>query len=97
MRITPEEQADFEVETSCCICREDLCGYDEKLKEEMIIIMRRLKQDKTIPVSFHGGGRYDFHLLVKNLGKVLGGIDVIAKNDEQHISITKRVKVGEGN
>lgn len=54
-----------------------------------------MKQDKTTPVLFHNGAGYDFHLLVKNLGKVNGKIDVIAKNDEQHISITKKIPVGE--
>lgn len=55
----------------------------------------RLRRDKTIPILFHNGSRYDFHLFVKDLGKIAGGISVIAKNEEQHISIDKKIPTGE--
>ena len=54
-----------------------------------------LRKDKTIPVGFHNGTNYDFHLFVKSLERVDGNIQVIAKNSEKYISVIKNVCVGE--
>ena len=54
-----------------------------------------LKKDKTIPVGFHNGQIYDFHLFVKSLGRVNGHIRTIAKNSEKYISVEKAICVGE--
>ena len=54
-----------------------------------------LKEDKTIPVAFHNGRGYDFHLFVRSLGRVDGHISTIAKNSEQYISVDKSVYVSE--
>ena len=54
-----------------------------------------LKKDKTIPVGFHNGTKYDFHLLVRELGRVNGHIRTIARNSEQYISVEKAVRISE--
>ena len=54
-----------------------------------------LKKDKTVPVGFHNGTKYDFHLLVRELGRVNGHIRTIARNSEQHISVEKAVRISE--
>ena len=107
MEITPREQAKFETPTRCWICGggkfnednkkvRDHCHFTGKYRgaAHNKCCNLRLKKNKTIPVLFHNGSRYDFHLFVKNLGKVPDDINVIAKNDEQHISIDKKVPVG---
>ena len=52
-----------------------------------------MKEDKTIPVAFHNGRGYDFHLFVRSLGRVEGHISTIVKNSEQYISIDKAMYV----
>ena len=54
-----------------------------------------MKEDKTVPVAFHNGRGYDFHIFVKSLGRVEGHIGTIAKNSEQHISVDKSMYVSE--
>ena len=54
-----------------------------------------LKKDKTVPVGFHNGTKYDFHLLVRELGRVNGHIRTIARNSEQYISVEKAVRISE--
>ena len=46
-----------------------------------------------IPVVFHNLSRYDAHLFVKELGKNLRDMEVIAKNKEDHISFSVDVAV----
>ena len=105
MVITSEQQKEFKNAEECWICHHEFCGYIKRLSKvrdhcHFTGLYRgaahndcnlRLKQDKTVPVLFHNGQGYDFHLLMHNLGKLAGDIDVIAKNDEQHISLTKNV------
>ena len=111
IEITSEEQAQYNVATSCWICGEYTSDNDKNLKkvrDHCHYTGRyrgaahnkcnlRLREDKTIPVLFHNGKGYDFHLFVKDLGRVPGLINVIAKNEEQHISIEKNVFVFEKN
>ena len=109
MVITEEEQASFDAATTCWVCGgktvddglgkvRDYCHFTGKYRgaahNECNL---KLKRDKTIPVVFHNGTRYDFHLFVRSLGRVEGHIKTIAKNSEQYISIDKSVYVSEGN
>ena len=102
MVITSEQQEEFENAKECWVCKGEFYEKNKKVRDHCHFtgIYRgaahnkcnlRLKQDKTVPVLFHNGQGYDFHLLVHNLGKLEGEIDVIAKNDEQHISLTKYI------
>ena len=53
------------------------------------------KKDKTIPVKFHNGQKYDFRLLVRSLERADGHIQTIAKNSKQYISVKKAVRISE--
>ena len=55
----------------------------------------RIRRTRTIPVLFHNFTNYDNHLFVRSLGKIEGDINVIARNDEKHISVTKEICVSE--
>ena len=111
MIITEEEQAQYEITTRCWICGgktidndmnlrkvRDHCHFTGKYRGAAHNKCNlKLKVDKTIPLLFHNGRGYDFHLFVRNLGRVGGRIKTIAKNEEQYISIDKNVCVGEKN
>ena len=75
MIITEEEQELFDNATTCWICKGDLthddkdrdhCHYTRKYRGAAHgKCNRALKKDKTIPVGFHNGTKYDFHFLVR--------------------------------
>ena len=54
----------------------------------------KLKIPKFIPIIFHNGSGYDFHLIIEALAKTDSKITVISQNEEQYMSISKKVKVG---
>lgn len=51
------------------------------------------KLDKTVPFVFHNLGNYDLHLMIRELGKWFGNIDVLPINKEKYISLTKHVYI----
>ena len=55
----------------------------------------RYKVPNYIPVVFHNLSGYDAHLFIQELGKHIEKVGVIAKNEEDYISFSTRVKVGE--
>ena len=105
MIITEQEQESFDNATTCWICKVDLTN-DDKDQDHCHFTgkyrgaahgkcNRALKKDKTIPVGFHNETKYDFHLLVRELGRVQGHIRTIARNSEQYISVEKAVRIRE--
>ena len=48
-----------------------------------------------IPIFFHNLSGFDSHLFIKGLAESEGNIECLAKNKEDYISFTKKVKVGE--
>ena len=109
MVITEEEQAVFDTATSCWICGGETVDGDKelwKVRDHCHFSGKyrgaahnkcnlSLKEDKTIPVAFHNGSEYDFHLFVRSLGRTEGYISTIAKNSEQYIAVDKLVYVNE--
>ena len=90
--ITEKEQTEFDNATTCWICGQELgddkvrdhCHFTGKYRgpahNECNLLLRK---DKTIPVGFHNGQNYNFHLFVKSLGRINGHIRTIAKNSEK--------------
>ena len=105
MLITVEEQESFNNATRCWICNNDFVDDDKERGHCHFTGKFRgaahgkcnlaLKKDKTIPVGFHNGTKYDFHLLVRELGRVNGHIRTTARNSEQYISVEKAVRISE--
>ena len=105
MLITEEEQETFGNAARCWICNNvfveddkvrDHCHYTGKYRGPAHSKCNlALKKDKTVPVGFHNGTKYDFHLLVRELGRVNGYIRTIARNSEQYISVEKAVRISE--
>ena len=105
MFMTAEDQGTFNNAARCWICNKDFvdddkvrdhCHYTGKFRGAAHAQCNlALKKDKTIPVGFHNGTKYDFHLLVRELGRVNGHIRTIARNSEQYISVEKAVRISE--
>ena len=103
--MTEEDQDSFNNATRCWVCNKDFVDND-KIRDHCHFTGKfrgaahgqcnlALKKDKTVPVGFHNGTKYDFHLLVRELGRVNGHIRTIARNSEQYISVEKAVKISE--
>ena len=104
MKISPEEQKEFDGATKCWVCGDpsenhkvrDHCHFTGKYRGAAHNKCNlRLTRSKRISVLFHNFTNYDNHLFVKALGKIEGEIYVIARNDEKHISVTKDVFVSD--
>ena len=98
-----KEKEQYEKETECWICKEDL--NDDKVRDHLHFTGRyrgaahnscNLKNRKPnfIPVVIHNLSGYDSHLFIKNLGFTAGNIDCIPNNEEKYISFTKNIEVG---
>ena len=103
--MTEEDQSIFDNATRCWVCNKDFVD-DDKVRDHCHFTGKfrgaahgkcnlALKKGKTVPVGFHNGTKYDFHLLVRELGRVNGHIRTIARNSEQYISVEKAVRISE--
>ena len=54
----------------------------------------KLKKPKFVPIIFHNGSGYDFHLIIESLAKTEGEISIIPQNEEKYICMSKKIKVG---
>ena len=55
----------------------------------------KYSKPNNIPVFFHNLTGYDSHLFIKKLGVTAGTIDCIPNNEENYISFSKSIKIGE--
>ena len=105
MKITPEEQEQFNQVTNCWICGKFL-NIDDKVRDHCHYTGRyrgaahnlcNLKYSKpnNISVFFHNLTGYDSHLFIKKLNTTMGTIDCIPNNEENYISFSKTIISGE--
>ena len=98
-----KEKEQYEKETECWICKEDL--NDDKVRDHCHFTGRyrgaahnscnlKYRKPNFTPVVFHNLYGYDSHLFIKNLGFTAGNIDCIPNNEERYISFTKNIEVG---
>ena len=98
-----QEQQQYEKETKCWICKEDL--NDDKVRDHCHFTGRyqgaahnscnlKYRKPNFTPVVFHNLSGYDSHLFIKNLGFTAGNIDCIPNNEERYISFTTNIEVG---
>ena len=98
LRMTDENQADFEAATHCHICGEHL--EDDRVRDHCHVTGTyrgaahnqcnlKFKIPEFIPVVFHNLKGYDSHLIMQHLGKQLDAeITCIPNNMEKYISFT---------
>ena len=105
MKITPEEQEQFNQASNCWICGK-LLNLQDKVRDHCHFTGRyrgaacnicNLKYCKpnNISVFFHNLTGYDSHLFIKKLNTTSGAIDCIPNNEENYISFSKTIISGE--
>ena len=105
MKITPEEEEQFNQASNCWICGK-LLNIDDRVRDHCHYTGRyrgaahnlcNLKYSKpnNISVFFHNLTGYDSHLFIKKLNTTMGAIDCIPNNEENYISFSKTIISGE--
>ena len=105
MEITEKEQENFNLATECYICKKELnndkvrdhCHFTGKYRGPAHNNCNFNLKEKInfIPIFFHNLSGFDCHLFIRELSESDGNIECLAKNKEDYISFTKKVKVDE--
>ena len=105
MKITEEEQEQFNKASNCWIC-EKLLNLQDRVRDHCHFTGRyrgaacnicnlKYRKPNNISVFFHNLSGYDSHLFIKKLNSTMGPIDCIPNNEENYISFSKTIKTGE--
>ena len=105
MKITEEEQEQFNQASNCWIC-EKLLNLQDRVRDHCHFTGRyrgaacnicnlKYRKPNNISVFFHNLSGYDSHLFIKKLNNTMGAIDCIPNNEENYISFSKTIKTGE--
>ena len=105
MKITEEEEKQFNQASNCWICGK-LLNIQDKVRDHCHFTGRyrgaahnicnlKYRKPNNISVFFHNLTGYDSHLFIKKLGVTEGNIDCIPNNEEKYISFSKTIKTGE--
>ena len=111
LKLTPQEQKDFQSAKVCHICEQDLKVDEEtgnvfKVRDHCHFTGEyrgaahfdcnlKCRKPLILPVIFHNLQGYDSHLFIKQLSKVSGDLSCIPSTEEKCISFSKKIKVGE--
>ena len=105
MKITPEEQEQFNQASNCWICGKllnlqdrvrDHCHFTGRYRGAACNICNlKYIKPNNISVFFHNLTGYDSHLFIKKLNTTMGTIDCIPNNEENYISFSKTIISGE--
>ena len=105
MKITKEEQEQFNQASNCWICGQ-LLNLEDRVRDHCHFTGRyrgaahnrcnlKYRKPNNISVFFHNLSGYDSHLFIKKLNNTMGNIDCIPNNEENYISFSKTIKTGE--
>ena len=105
MDITPEEEEQFKQASKCWICG-NLLNLQDRVRDHCHFTGRyrgaahnrcnlQYSKPNNISVFFHNLTGYDSHLFIKKLNNITGPIDCIPNNEENYISFSKNIKIGE--
>ena len=94
--LTKEENEDFENSTKCWICDKIYVDKNVKVRDHCHITGKyrgsahrdcniNLKLNHKIPIVFHNLKNYDFHLIIKGLGKFNLKIKKLYQLDQKNI------------
>ena len=104
LKLTKQEQEEFDKEEICYICNEALNG--DKVRDHCHFTGKyrgaahnscnlQCSKPLILPVILHNLQGYDAHLFIKQLSKLPGEIDCIPSTEEKYISFSKKIKVNE--
>ena len=103
--MTEKEKEEFNSATECYICKKEM--NNDKVRDHCHLTGKyrgpahnncnlNLKEKVNfVPIFFHNLAGFDFHLFIRELSEFEGSIECLAKNKEDYISFTKKVKVDE--
>ena len=111
LKLTPQEEKDFQSATICHICEQDLninketgqilkerdhCHFTGEYRGAAHTDCNlKCKKPHILPVIFHNLQGYDSHLFIKQLAKVTGDLSCIPSTEEKYISFSKKIVVDE--
>lgn len=106
--ITDEERDNVNRAKCCHICKKAFAPNEIKVLDHDHFTGKfrgpahnecnlQCKRCPFIPIIFHNFGNYDVNLFLKELANIQGGINVIPKNKEKFISLTKFIPLDDGN
>ena len=111
LKLTPQEQKDFQLAKVCHICEQDLkidevTGHMCKVRDHCHFTGEyrgaahfdcdlKCRKPLILPVIFHNLQGYDSHLFIKQLSEVSGDFSCIPSTEEKYISFSQKIKVGE--
>ena len=105
--LTVKEKIHYNEQEICYICKKefnkndekpykvrDHCHYTEKYRGPAHNICNlRHKKPKEIPVVFHNGSAYDYHVIIKELAKEFNGnFECLGENTEKYITFSVPIK-----
>lgn len=87
---------EFKGQERCSVC--DKPFVEEKVRDHCHITIKTIKLNyqipKVVPAVFHNLAKYDAHLYMKELGKIEGDINCIAKTEKKTIYLSvKRLQL----
>ena len=102
--LTPRQWTQYKRASKCHICYKpfnvkdpkvrDHCHYTGKYRGPAHSLCNlRYRIPSYIPIIFHNLSGYDVHIFIKELGKELKDIEVIAKNKEDYITFSINIAV----
>ena len=108
LKLTPEEQKDFQSAKVCHICEQDLFVNEKtgrllKVRDHCHFTGEyrgaahnecdlKCKKPLILPVIFHNLQGYDSHLFIKQLAKISGDFSCIPSTEEKYITFSKKNK-----
>ena len=106
-KMTEDEIKKFNSATECYICKKEFSCANDKVRDHCHLTGKyrgpahnncnlNLKEKVNfIPIFFHNLAGFDCHLFIRELAESDGIIECLAKNKEDYISFTKKVRVDE--
>ena len=104
--LTNKEIKSYEKQKVCHICKKEFC--DDKNKKKVrdqchytrkfrgaahTVCNLRYKVPKEISIVFHNGSTYDYHFIIKKLGKEFEGeFECLRENTEKYITFSVSLK-----
>ena len=98
--LTEQEVIDFNNAKECFICNREFTDADKKCRDHDHYTGKyrgaahnscnlMYKVPKSIPIVFHNGSKYDFHLIIKHLAKHFNGpFSCLGENTEKYITFS---------
>ena len=94
MSLIIEEDKSYHEQKICHICKKEFSIDDnDKVRDHCHFTGKYRKASKEIPVVFHNGSTYDYHFIIKELGKEFEGqFKCLGQNTEKYINLSVPIK-----